>query len=103
MHVNAQPITAESASTMSVAEQIHAKLTAAFAPNALEIADKSAQHRGHAGYRPGGETHFRVAIVAAAFAGKPRVERQRMVYAVLAELMKTQIHALALAVKAPGE
>jgi BolA family transcriptional regulator, general stress-responsive regulator len=88
---------------MNVAETIRAKLTAAFAPAALEIADESHLHAGHAGHRPGVSTHFRVAIVAGAFAGKGRVERQRMIYAALGELMGNPIHALALSAKAPGE
>lgn len=89
---------------MNVAETIRAKLTAAFAPAALEITDESHLHAaGHAGHRPGISTHFRVAIVAGAFAGKPRVERQRLVYAALGELMGNPIHALALSAKAPGE
>jgi BolA protein len=102
-HLSAQPRFAQRAPTMTVADEIRAKLTAAYAPSALSILDESAQHRGHAGHRPGGETHFRVAITAAAFAGKSRVERQRMVYATLAELMRNQVHALALSVQAPGE
>jgi BolA protein len=88
---------------MNVAESIRAKLAAAFAPTALEIVDESHLHAGHAGHRPGIATHFRVAIVAGAFAGKPRVERQRLIYAALGDLMGNPIHALALNVKAPGE
>ena len=60
---------------MSVAQSIRARLTAAFAPTALDIVDESHLHRGHAGHRPGVSTHFRVSIVAPAFAAKPRVER----------------------------
>ena len=88
---------------MNVAETIRAKLTAAFAPTALEIADESHLHAGHAGHRPGVSTHFRVAIVSGVFAGKPRVERQRLIYAALDDLMGKPIHALALSAKAPGE
>jgi BolA protein len=88
---------------MNVAESIRAKLAAAFAPTALEVVDESHLHAGHAGHRPGIATHFRVAIVAGAFAGKPRVERQRLIYAALGDLMGNPIHALALNVKAPGE
>jgi BolA protein len=90
-------------SIMNVAESIRAKLTAAFAPAALEIKDESHLHAGHAGHRPGVSTHFRVAIVADVFAGKSRVERQRLIYASLGELMGNPIHALALSAKAPGE
>ncbi len=88
---------------MSVAETIRAKLTEALAPQALDIADESARHRGHAGWRPGGETHFRVSVVAAAFEGKSRVERQRMIYGILAEELAEQVHALALETRTPAE
>ena len=69
---------------MTVAETIREKLTAAFAPAALSVEDESAKHAGHAGARPGGETHFNVRIVSDAFEGVSRVERQRRVYAALA-------------------
>jgi BolA protein len=88
---------------MNVAESIRTRLTAAFAPARLEIVDESHLHAGHAGHRPGTPTHFRVAIVAGAFAGKPRIERQRLIYAALGDLMGNPIHALALSAKAPGE
>jgi BolA family transcriptional regulator, general stress-responsive regulator len=88
---------------MSMADTIHRKLTAEFTPAELVITDDSARHEGHAGHRPGGETHFSVKIVSPAFAGLSRVERQRRVYAALADEMKTQIHALALTTLAPGE
>jgi len=88
---------------MTVAETIRTKLDAAFHPAHLDIVDESHLHAGHSGHRPGISTHFRVAIVADAFAGKPRVERQRMIYAALDTLMGKPIHALALTVKAPGE
>lgn len=88
---------------MSVTDTIRRKLTAAFAPTELVITDDSARHEGHAGHRPGGETHFSVKIVSPAFAGLSRVERQRLVYAALADEMKAQIHALALTTLATGE
>jgi BolA protein len=88
---------------MSTVETVQARLTAAFQPTVLEISDESHLHAGHAGHRPGQSTHFRVTIVAAAFAGKARVERQRLVYAALGSLMGNPIHALALTAKAPGE
>ncbi len=88
---------------MNVAESIRTKLDAAFTPAALEIVDESHLHAGHSGHRPGTSTHFRVAIVAGAFAGKPRVERQRLIYAALGDLMGNPIHALSLSAKAPGE
>ena len=73
------------------------------APARLEIIDESAQHAGHAGAAPGGNTHWRLTIVSAAFAGKPTVARHRMVYQALGELMQQPIHALAISAKAPGE
>jgi BolA family transcriptional regulator, general stress-responsive regulator len=88
---------------MSMTDTIREKLAAAFAPAVLEVIDDSAAHEGHSGHRHGGETHFAVKIVSAAFAGLTRVERQRRVYAVLAVELKTQIHALQLETRAPGE
>jgi len=79
------------------------QLTAALAPDALVIEDESAKHKGHAGARPEGETHFRVRIVAAEFEGMGRVDRQRRVYAVLAEELKERVHALALTALTPKE
>lgn len=87
---------------MSVAERIRERLQG-LAPLRLEIADDSHRHLGHAGARPEGETHFRLEIVSAAFAGKSRIERQRMVYALLAAEMGNPIHALQLTTLAPGE
>jgi len=69
----------------------------------LEVIDESHRHAGHAGARPGGETHFRVEVVAAAFQGKSRLERQRLVYETLREEMSNQIHALSLVTRTPGE
>lgn len=88
---------------MSVAENIRAKLSQALAPERLEVVDDSHRHAGHAGAQPGGETHFKVTIVAAAFAGKSRLERQRLVYGLLADEFKAGLHALQMAVHAPGE
>ena len=88
---------------MPVALTIREKLAAAFAPDELAIEDESARHAGHSGARPGGETHFRVRIVARAFEGLGRVEHQRRVYAVLADELKDRVHALALTVLAPSE
>ncbi|RIK99457.1 MAG: BolA family transcriptional regulator [Proteobacteria bacterium] len=88
---------------MPLADLITKKLTDAFAPEAIRVADESSLHEGHAGHRPGGETHFRVYIVATAFEGKSRVERHRMVNAALAEELAGGIHALAIKAHAPGE
>ncbi len=82
---------------MGIADQIHHRLTAAFAPEALEVRDESEQHRGHAGHREGGESHFHVAIRAPAFAGMSRLARHRAVHLALGDLMG-RIHALGLTV-----
>jgi BolA protein len=89
--------------SMAMAEILRAKLTASFAPDALDIEDESARHEGHAGSRPGGETHFNVRIVAKSFEGQSRVERQRRVYAALAEELKSRVHALSLTTLTPAE
>jgi len=88
---------------MTMQDTIRDKLTQAFQPLALTVDDDSHRHAGHAGARPGGETHFRVVIVAPAFAGRSRVERQRMVYAALAAELEGSVHALQLRTLAPGE
>ena len=88
---------------MQMQERIRSRLTAAFAPQRLEITDESAMHAGHVGARPGGETHFRVAIVSAAFATKTRVARHRLVYDALAAEIADGVHALAVEARAPGE
>ncbi len=88
---------------MSMTDTIRSKLTAAFSPTDLTVEDDSARHEGHSGHRHGGETHFNVRIVSPAFAGLSRVERQRRVYAALADEMKNQIHALALTCLASSE
>lgn len=86
-----------------VGETVTLKLKAALMPLRLEVLDESHQHAGHAGADARGESHFRVRIVAEAFSGKSRVERHRMVNAVLAEELRNRIHALAVEARAPGE
>jgi BolA protein len=88
---------------MSVQETITRKLTEAFAPASLKVLDESHQHEGHAGHRPGGETHFRVYIVANAFRGKTRLARHRMINETLAGELAAGVHALAIHAAAPGE
>ena len=88
---------------MPVAETIEHKLKAGLAPVRLTVTDQSHLHAGHAGARPGGETHFRVEIVSPAFAGLSRVARQRLVYDVLAAELKGPVHALALQTRTPEE
>jgi BolA protein len=87
---------------LSVAERIRDRL-AALEPLALELEDESARHAGHAGWRPGGGTHWRLRIVSPRFAGKPTVARHRMVYEALGELMEDPIHALAITARSPDE
>jgi BolA protein len=88
---------------MRVHDLITRKLTEAFRPESLRIVDESHQHEGHAGHRPGGESHFRVYIVAQAFAGKSRLERHRLVNGALATELAGSVHALAIHAAAPGE
>lgn len=87
----------------AILEAIQHKLTTAFQPMRLEVQDDSARHHGHAGARPGGESHFNVTIESAAFAGQPKVARQRMVYRALAEELAGPVHALSVKALAPGE
>jgi BolA protein len=91
------------ASPTRVADGMRERLTAALAPSRLDLMDESALHAGHAGARPAGETHFRMLIVAPSFAGKSRLERQRMVFAALGDLMQTDIHALSITALTPDE
>jgi BolA protein len=88
---------------MGVRATIAQKLTAAFTPLSLKVEDESDRHQGHAGHRAGGETHFRVYIVAEAFRGKSRLERHRMINATLATELQGGVHALAIHVAAPEE
>jgi BolA protein len=84
-----------------VGKTLESKLSQAFSPISLEVIDESALHHGHAGARPGGESHFRVRIVATAFQGKSLVEQHRMVNSVLQQELKGQVHALAIEARAP--
>lgn len=93
----------DSGMRMRVANELRHRLDTALTPVSLEIVDESAKHAGHAGARPQGETHFRVTVVAPAFQGLSRVERQRRIYAAAGDLLETDIHALAITAKAPGE
>jgi BolA protein len=88
---------------MRTADVMTEKLTAAFAPQSLRVEDESHQHEGHAGHRPGGQTHYRVYIVAEAFRGKSRIDRHRMVNQVLVQELAGGVHALAIHAAAPGE
>jgi BolA protein len=91
------------AAAMSTKDIIINKLREAFSPESLDVTDESHLHEGHAGHRPGGETHFRVYIVSQAFQGKSRVECHRMINATLATELAGSVHALAISAKAPAE
>lgn len=86
-----------------VAARLRHRLETAFQPTELVIHDESAHHAGHSGAREGGQSHFRVRIVSAAFSGLSRVERQRRVYQAVAEEIAAGVHALALTTLTPQE
>ena len=89
--------------TGPVATEMLRRLNSALSPTHLDLVDDSEQHRGHGGYNPAGESHFSLTIESAAFAGKSRVERQRLVYAALSDLMDARVHALSIKATAPEE
>jgi BolA family transcriptional regulator, general stress-responsive regulator len=91
------------AAAMNTKNAIINKLREAFSPESLDVIDESHLHEGHAGHRPGGETHFRVHIVSPAFKGKSRIERHRMINASLSAELAGSVHALAINAQAPGE
>ncbi len=88
---------------MRFSDLITRKLTEALAPESIRVVDESHRHEGHAGHRPGGESHFRLYIVSEAFRGKSRLERHRMINAALAAELHGRVHALAIHAAAPGE
>jgi BolA protein len=90
-------------STGPVASEMLRRLHLSLSPSRVELIDDSEKHRGHGGYNPSGESHFSLIIESAAFLGKSRVERQRMVFVALAELMDQRVHALTIKARAPGE
>jgi BolA family transcriptional regulator, general stress-responsive regulator len=89
--------------TGPVATEMLRRLNSAISPTRIELVDDSEAHRGHGGYNPAGESHFSLTIESPAFAGKSRVERQRMVYAALGDLMRERVHALSIRASAAGE
>lgn len=89
--------------TGPVASEMLRRLNSSLSPARVELVDDSERHRGHGGYNPAGESHFTLTIESAAFAGKSRVERQRMIYKALGELMEHPVHALSIRATAPGE
>ncbi len=88
---------------MTIGESIREKISEALSPAVLDIVDESHMHAGHAGSRPGGDSHFRVRIVAAAFAGQSRIERQRLINGLLADEFAAGLHALSLTTQTPDE
>ncbi len=86
-----------------IARAIEEKLAAAFDPVSLQVVDDSARHASHAGARAGGESHFNVVIVAAAFEGQGRLQRQRRIHSALREELAGPVHALSLKILAPSE
>jgi BolA family transcriptional regulator, general stress-responsive regulator len=91
------------AAVMNTMDLITNKLREAFTPESLDVTDESHLHEGHAGHRPGGETHFTVYIVSPAFQGKSRIERHRMINVALSAELAGSVHALAIHALAPGE
>ena len=89
------------ACTGPIAAEMRRRLEAALKPTTLVLRDDSEQHRGHGGYNPAGESHFSLEIESAAFIGKSRVERQRMIHAALGNLLKERVHALSISAREP--
>jgi BolA family transcriptional regulator, general stress-responsive regulator len=89
--------------TGPLAQEIEALLTAAFTPSLLAVINDSAKHSGHSGDDGSGESHFTVEIESAAFVGKSRLDRQRLVNRALGDIPGQRVHALAIKAKAPGE
>lgn len=91
----------QAAAAVTVADRLRARLEQAFAPQALQVDDDSARHAGHAGAQGGG--HYRVRIVSARFAGMRLLERHRLVYTAVAELLADGIHALQIDAESPQD
>ena len=89
--------------TGPVALEMLRRLESALGPARLQLIDDSEKHRGHGGYNPAGESHFTLIVESAAFAGKSRIDRQRMVHAALGDLLHERVHALSIKASAPGE
>ena len=89
------------ACTGPIAAEMRRRLEAALNPTMLALTDESEQHRGHGGYNPAGESHFHLVIESAAFVGKSRVERQRLVHGALGDLLKERVHALSISAREP--
>ena len=90
-------------STGPVAAEMLRRLNSSLAPTRIELTDDSEKHRGHGGYNPAGESHFSLQIESAAFSGKSRIDRQRMVHSAIGDLLHERVHALTIRARAPGE
>ena len=88
---------------MSVTDEIHEKLAAAFGKDAYELVDDSESHRGHGGFREGGESHFNIAVTSAKFIGLSRIQRHRLLHDTLGRGLLSQIHALSLDLQTPDQ
>lgn len=93
----------QSPATGPVARKIIERLTSALGPTTLELEDQSHHHVGHSGHDPRGESHFALTIVSSRFEGVGRVQRQRLIFAALGDLMRQRVHALTIKALAPGE
>lgn len=93
----------DTTATGPVATEMLKRLNSALSPIRVELFDDSEKHRGHGGYNPAGESHFSLEIESAAFTGKSRVERQRLVYKALGDLMRERVHALSIRAMAPED
>jgi BolA protein len=93
----------DAAATGPIATEMLKRLNSALSPTRIHLTDDSEKHRGHGGYNPAGESHFTLEIESDAFVGRSRVERQRMVYKALGDLMRERVHALQIRARAPGE
>ena len=89
-------------STGPVASEMLRRLNSLLSPTRVELIDDSEKHRGHGGYNPAGESHFTLEIESAAFAGKSRIERQRLVHKALGDLLDERVHALSIKASAPS-
>lgn len=93
----------DTTATGPVATEMLRRLNSALSPTFIRLTDDSEKHRGHGGYNPAGESHFTLEIESADFAGTSRVERQRMIYRALGDLMRERVHALSIRATAPGD
>ena len=93
----------DTTATGPVATEMRRRLNSALSPSFIRLTDDSEKHRGHGGYNPAGESHFTLEIESADFAGTSRVERQRMIYSALGDLMRERVHALSIRATAPGD